>query len=56
MSTPIYPAVVRGLTYTVTKTPKFSTIVRSSPDPLSETRILQAQRGRFRNGFPRLEL
>lgn len=42
MSNLTYP-VVRGLTYTVTKTPKFSTIVQSSPDALSETRILQQQ-------------
>ena len=42
MSSLVYPTV-RGLTFNVTKTPQFSTMVRSSPDPLNETRIPQAQ-------------
>lgn len=46
MSNEIYPNAVRGLTWTVTRSPEFSTIVQSSPS-LHETTIIQASNPRW---------
>ena len=42
MSNALYPSLVKGLTYTVLKTPEFSTLVQKSPNG-SELRIPQTQ-------------
>ena len=41
MSLSNYPSVIKGLTFTVTKTPEFNTIVQASPN-LYETRVAQS--------------
>jgi hypothetical protein len=46
MSNDVFPNLVRGLTWNVTRTPEFSTIVQEAPN-FVETRIMQARNPRW---------